>query len=138
MTTAIPHDDAHAAAFERYMHGDCDLFALATHAIRGWPIVVDLDQDGAYRHVLLECSPGTLFDVSGRRPRLSDADLSEYHGEPGSYRTVDRGWLMTNLPARQRADLSTRLTQATHAAHDRLSAHHVAPCPQDRRSGETT
>lgn len=99
-------------AFDRYMHGDCDLFALAGNGITGWPIVLEIDEDGHYQHVLLQCSATTMFDASGTRPRMEEVELTSHHGHPVHYRQVEREWLLANLPARQRTDLDARVEAA--------------------------
>lgn len=99
-------------AFEKYMHGDCDIFALAAHRKTGWSLVAEMDSQGNYSHVLLQHPSGKLFDFSGLRPRLDDKALSEYYGEPRSYLDIDSAWLLQRLPARQRKNLSGRMAEA--------------------------
>jgi hypothetical protein len=106
--------------FEQYMHGDCDLFALAVNTITGWPIVLEVDEDGEYQHVLNQQGPTELFDIGGSRPMLSDEELSHYHGHTISLKIVSREWLLRNLPSRQKENLASRLKAAEAVAHEIL------------------
>lgn len=60
---------------QRYAHGDCVAFALATHRKFGWP-VVELTANGVPMHAACRMPDGCLFDAYGRVSK--DSVLARY------------------------------------------------------------
>jgi hypothetical protein len=71
----------------RFTEGDCHIFALALHKLRGWPTCAFRDWDGEpHLHAFVRHPDGDLIDIDGKRP--PEAFFVDWDGE-SDYRAFD-------------------------------------------------